>query len=471
MDREVTFLDNNKTVIGVSFLLFFLLAAYVKSIAGLSLNPLNSDFGKFYESANLYCQGKNIYTRLYYKFNNKYQYSRKIGVPGNLNAPFFTVLTLPLGLVDYSLALYIWSTLSILAGLASAWLLAKIVMQYHSPPLDNLGSLSVFIGVIIFGYFPSFSNIIYGQLGLLLLLFFVAAWKCAREQKDHHAGILLGIIFSIKVFVGLFLIFFLLRRQWRICSWFMGTFIVCNLIAWSFFGLDTYLEYYKTLHFIKWYASSWNASIFGILARLFGANEGNVPLWEAPWLTPLLHKVGSFILLIGLGRLAKPVSTQKVYNPTTLRDFDIGFCYTLVAMLLISPLGWLYYFPILLIVFSTIFLDYQKASFSPSLYCLTVLAAFLSNLPRALAGPTYIKDAYFSIGWASFYCYALLLLTFILFKIRKTRNNKAHSISTNVMLLSMSIVLSPSIVSIIMYSINNPSNNALDYFGVIGYTH
>lgn len=442
----------------IAILLFILFIAYIKAGACLSLNPAKTDFGKFYESARLYWEGKNIYTRLYFDFNDIGQYSRRIGVPGNLNAPFFTVLTLPLGLIGYQLALYTWLALSALMGIASAWLLAVNLRHSLNKPFNALTILFPVITLIVFSFFPSFSNIIYGQTGLFLLLLFCLSWDFARNEQDRGAGLLLGIACSIKIFVGLLFIFFLMRRQWRLLAWFAGTFVVCNVISLALFGGATYFEYYKTLHLIQWYASTWNASILGMAGRIFGMSEGNQVVWDLPHLASILHKIISAMLMFGIWSLVK--STDK----HSLKSLDIGFSYTLVAMLLISPLGWFYYFPILLIVYSVIVIYTPTTRYLLPVIFLSLIAIMLSNIPSLLLVPKDIKTISIGLIQGGIYFYALLLLIIVSFLLAKERlsYNKAYAIPARYVMGLMIIILTPSILSILMFAVNCPVKNVLD---------
>lgn len=430
-------------------LLFLLALAYIKSASYLSTEPDKLDFGKFYASAHLYWQDKSIYSRWDYKLLGEgihYHYTTHYA--SNLNAPFFTVLMLPLGLLKYKAALYLWLTISILAGSAGAVLLAKVLADKRWLTAECKLPLYILANLLFFSYFPSFINIQYGQVGLLLFFAVTLLWMFAREQRDIGAGLILGILISVKIFAGLIAVFFLFQKRWRALTACALTMLLCNLISIALFGLKAYSEYIDILHHIKWYSATWNASILGMATRLFGYHEYNISLWALPWLTPIIHKVGSAILLLGLWFIAKPER----------QNFDIGFGYTLVAMLLISPLGWLYYFPLLFIVFICLVKDYQKQEAPAAMWIAAYAALFLSNIPIALFAREDVQGMLVIWVWGGIYFYALTILAGTLLQQAVSKAEKMshhHLFTVKDLWMLIIFAFAASYLSIILFAVNH----------------
>jgi hypothetical protein len=187
---------------------------------------------------------------------------------------------------------------------------------------------------------------------------------------------LLGIAASLKLFFGLFFLYFLLRREWRALAWFTATALCCALLPAAVFGFKIYSAYFSVLQHINWYSSSWNASILGVLARLFGAGENNFPLIHLPGATYTL-----FYLCAGLALVSfiKALWPNKSIAADNKRDLD--FSLTLVAMLLLSPLAWLYYFP-LLIIPVIVLLQLAKEYRSTPLFFWPCSSILLSGITR-----------------------------------------------------------------------------------------
>ena len=219
----------------------FSLVFYYETIITFADPQRSGDFYKFYISAKLYWEGKSIYSPVPkiilekpkekvsdWLKNDQSQaiQSSRDTEHANLNPPFQTLLLAPVGLIKYEQAFLIYSFISIISGLVAVLLIAHETANEKY----ELSFLFIFM-IIIMLYFPTWSNILYGQLSLVLLLLITLAWIAARNGRDALGGIYLGLAMSLKIFVGLFLLFFLVRRRWRLLFWFIGTFMLLSLAA------------------------------------------------------------------------------------------------------------------------------------------------------------------------------------------------------------------------------------------------
>ncbi|MCK9375637.1 MAG: DUF2029 domain-containing protein [Syntrophobacterales bacterium] len=396
----------------------FSLAYYYATINHLSEFPEIGDFSKFYMSARYFWEGKDIYApvplstfrnphdEIFNKLKllplDKLKSARKNLHP-NLNPPFQTLLMSPLGLIGYEKAFWIYSFLSITMGLVALVLISReLATTKHDLPV-LLGYL-----IVILCYFPSWVSIVFGQFSFILLLLITLGWLAARSGKDKMAGIYLGLAMSLKIFMGLFLIFFLIRRRWRLLSWFVSIFIILSLLPLLIMGIDTYKDYLSILSGITWYATSWNASFMGFFTRLFGGSE-NLPLINRPDVALALTRICSLTFLCGLGWVAWP------REPTASPDqFDLGFSLTIVGMFLLSPLGWMYYFPALIIPAAVAWRLAGRLGSGIRYRILLVVAWILSTIPRMLIPSAEVNTPQLWFTWAGFYFYSLLLFSFIL---------------------------------------------------------
>ena len=342
----------------------------------------------------------------------------------DLNPPFFTLLLLPTAWLTYTQSFLVWSALSFIATIAGILLAFK-----PYPALWNHINLRLWALIGFLLYFPTYANLRFGQVTSFLLLITAGAWLACRKQKDRTAGILLGLALSIKAFYGLFLIYFAVRKQWRLLIYMCGTYIICGLIAFWVFGSTIYKTYFLTLKKILWYSASWNGSVLGFLTRLFGGdNEGNHPIINLPFLTHPIFLVVSALLTVYLiwttwqtTRLKNSLSVQANWDL-----FDWGFSLTIVLMLLIAPLGWLYYFPLLIIPFITILrISDNLASFNMNLTLLSLIL-LLSSMPGNYQRPESVIQTPMILTWASYYFYALALLFVLLVMLRNQFLHKKY---------------------------------------------
>jgi hypothetical protein len=209
---------------------------------------------------------------------------------------------------------------------------------------------------------------------------------------------------SLKPFTGIFLVFFLVRRRWRLLVWFVGTFVICGLIGLFTLGVDSYVRYWAVLGEITWYAVSWNASFMGFFTRILGGSE-TIPLINMPEIAKALAYGASFPVTLCLAWMAWPRS-----DGLSVERFDLAFSFSIIAMLLLSPLGWMYYFPVLLIPVLVAWHVSETLSTAHLHKAMIILAWLLSTTPHWLMQPSEMNRPVDWWIWAGVYFYALLIL-------------------------------------------------------------
>ncbi len=250
----------------------------------------------------------------------------------NLNPPFFSALLAPLTLFSYG------RRLAVVLGSAGGRDRRGTAGGIHDADRPNACPAHPRLPRRVAGLFPTWASVVYGQVSLYLLLALVLVWRWTRNGHDGAAGLVLGVAAGVKLFVALPVLYFLLRRRWRLtaCAAVAGVAtLVIGLIA---AGPDAYRSYFASAGSVTWYAASWNASLMGFFTRFLGGSE-NVPLVEAPWLAHGLAYGLSLAMVAGLAWLAWPRPGQSAAVG------ELGYGLALALMLLISPLGWMYYFP------------------------------------------------------------------------------------------------------------------------------
>lgn len=398
-----------KTVL-VTFLLIVSFG-YLLQITISKGDFIHTDFGKFYQSLQFIQQGKSAYTPVYFVKkplpHDKDQSTLKRLGP-NLNPPFSVLLFLPLGLLSYQAAITCWLMLAILCGIFSTFLLLKALdpEQYSYETAWGLG-------ITLFAYFPTYASINLSQVSLILLPLVSGSWLAMRRNKLALAGCLLGIACALKLFFALFILYFLLRREWQALRYFIITFLAINACCFLMLGKTNFIDYYHVFHFIYWYSSSWNASFLGFFARLFGYNELNTPLLPIPGLAEKLYIACSAFLIIMLIKFLQPAA--KI---TAQIKQDLDFSAVLVAIFLLSPLGWIYYFVFLMVPFLILLKLAHQGYYPFTLRLLVFLVFILSSLPFYLRPPVDISNYIAILNWAGCYFYALIILCISLYWLR-----------------------------------------------------
>ncbi len=425
---------------------------YYYELKPLSYNIPITDYGKFYQANRCFYTGKQIYSATIVHQRTK-PHLKKLAV--SLNPPFFTILTAFLGRLSYHLSFYTWSLMSLGCGIISLFIISKTLFP-NTNLLHHLINLFAF-----FIYFPTFSCLHYGQITLFLLLFLTLAWYAARQKKIQLASILLGIATNIKLFVALFAVYFFMQKQWRALIVFISTIVLCAILALVCTGPAAYSHYYQALSTIKWFSSSWNVSLYGFLVRLFGGlAEGNHAVLSAPrYVLTSIFSLGSISILMLLGLSLR---IQTSIEPIST---DLKFSAILIAMLLLSPLGWLYYFPLLLIPGMSL-CNAVKHGYRPVLISSSLLVIlFISSIPLVMFRPINItaEHAHAIFFGSSLFSAALLALLALIFFLIKTLGRTKPVLnqlpSHGLCLLALMASLSPSVVGIVQ-SVRSMAHNA-----------
>jgi hypothetical protein len=236
----------------------------------------------------------------------------------NLNFPLLAVLMAPITWLELRSAYYLWCAVQLASALAVwIWLLSGVSRAWQG-----------FAVLLMALYFPVFANALIGQNGLWLFVVIGLFLGSLQRGQIKRAAFWLGLALLFKLFVGLLFIWLLLRRQWRMV--FMGGVVwgLGVLVSIAILGVQPHLEWGHLLVTHKIAALNWNASWQGAVVRYVPDTLSAVWAVAAAWL----------VCLAGLCYLA----WRKA-------DMWLGVALCLPMMLFLSPLGWLYYFPILLL--------------------------------------------------------------------------------------------------------------------------
>ncbi len=441
----------------ISLALLSLLFAYLSFIYLASSPDWDTDYKYLYFSAQQVWHQANIYYPLRF-FSPSLNGVTEIV---NLNPPMLAIIMALPGLMYYTASFWLWSLLNLAMEIGGVLL---IVDRFFQPQREKFWIFLASI-LLLLSFFPTFINL-YAQTAGLIFLLTVLGWLSFREKKLGLAGFFWGLAFSIKLFIGLFVWMLVWRKEWRCLRAMLLTTSVCLAITIFFFGPNIYAEYSAVFAKVNWYSASWNASLLGFFARIFGyLHETNRALIHLPQLAQIAYSTTALFLLgmfaffqekyfkdnyLPLRAAACPrhpvdnsghreqvaVRRRKdmgrvVTFSCELLSRDLMVAYTLVAMLLISPLAWIYYFLLLLIPSAVIFY-WNRYVFQQEWINLFLAAAlFLSSVPHLLLKPHKITNGYDIFLWSGCYFYALCILVTILLKLKQLFNRGVLSRSRN----------------------------------------
>lgn len=344
-----------------------LLGLYASIIFIMAERPAGTDFYKFHISAKSYVNGATPYwpapngsvshcnpseselaaVTPDENFASGFHEGQNECLHPNLNPPIFVILTAPFGSLDFLPAWWAWAALSLLAGCFGVY---TVVRELNPRHWRRWIAAATFL---ILSWHPVLVNVQFGQLGLWLLLVMALAWRQMRNDRAATAGLILGAAASIKLFIGLFIVVLLFERRWRTSAFFALSFASITLSGLAIIGPNAYREYASLLGGVDWHANNWNASLTGLFFRLFGG-ANTAGLYDATTLAKVLVNLCCVLVLWKILAAGRFISAAAGLERRCCPDLnklraDSLFAMTLCAMLLMSPLGWIYYFPVLLI--------------------------------------------------------------------------------------------------------------------------
>lgn len=298
---------------------------YLKSM--IARTPDN-DFAKAYFSAVAFVQGGEMYG--VNPSTPSGEVDGKVLQLWNLNPPHYHFLLLPLTLLPIYPALLVWCLLNL-----ACFALALSEIQRELRLTEPQRRLAL-VGVLAFSGTTAW--MLSGHCSFLLMLLVTRMWRAGRQGRWTSAGLYLGVGMSIKPFLLILLPYLLLRRRWRAAAAAVGISLACFAAGIAVFGVDNHRAWHDKLgESSTWCWQFINGSLYGLLARTFTANPmGECLLAGPPGLVPLVW------LLLGVP--AGIATLAATYRETTMADVDRSFALLLTAALLLSPLGWAYYF-------------------------------------------------------------------------------------------------------------------------------
>jgi hypothetical protein len=276
----------------------------------------------------------------------------------NMNPPHTIVLMAPLAWLPIREAAYVMWAMT-LVSMIVVWRGARLTLASPWPLFAVLLAASAHLVVLRFV-----------NLGWILAALTTIAWLDARAGRQARAGLLVGVLAGLKVFYLLFLPYWVWKRQWHALAWGAGGIAVLGSIGISGAGVQAYGTWLDALGDLPPPADPMNASLTGLAARLVS------------------DPAGIRVISLGLSAAVVAVAVQRLRRPAPVVQ---EWAVVLTTMILLSPSGWIYYWPIIALPVA--------ATGSPRLLA---IGAGLAVVPPFV--PTWIP------GLGSLYTVALLLL-------------------------------------------------------------
>ncbi|CAN7465032.1 DUF2029 domain-containing protein [Caballeronia sp. LjRoot34] len=301
-----------------------------------SWNPMRSALNWFQQHPN-----SRVYEHIFFIDRIKFQYPLSSLLPLHALSLWGIVPTnAALNRVNFWLVLA-----NVLIAGALAFTLARRSPGY-APRRWQFATVSAF-GALLF--YPLLKAFDLGQVQVWINTLFALsalAWLLGRRQL---AGVLIGLICLLKPQFVMFMVWGLLRREWRfLVGW--GLVVAAGLVAsLVVFGVQNHLDYLAVLRTLSRTGEAFikNQSFNGLLNRLYATDE-NPAVWKPhdfPPFNPIVY-AGTLLIsgvLIGVALLV-PLRGKRASG---LLDF-LGAA---LSFTMASPIAWEHHYGILPVIY------------------------------------------------------------------------------------------------------------------------
>ena len=298
LDTAVTAL--RRTVWGeCAFLLVLVagLAQALRCMGGALTWPEPTDFAAFVNNARTWLA------------HQPYAVVRDPNAP-HVIALFSLLLDLPL-----RTAMATWLMLSVAAAGASVWVI------WRATAVSPTTQVALILISLFLASPPAGDMLADGNMTWALLLPFTVAWALARQGRSTEAAVIIGVLMTAKPFLALWLVYFAVRRMWSALMTAVFAGLITCVSGLLITGPAAWLAWFDALGRIDWFDGPQNAGMAGLAARTVGVS-------------PLLWAAGVVPLVV----------TNILATRRRVPAVDLDWTTTLLAALLMAPLGWRYYF-------------------------------------------------------------------------------------------------------------------------------
>ncbi len=166
----------------------------------------------------------------------------------NLYGPQVGLAFVPLARLSFPVAARVWATFSMLLYFGCVWLIWRCCPDLHKH--------SGIVAIAAVAFPPVFHFFVRGQISVLVLACFVAAFLAFRSGRAWLAGIALGLLVFKPQFLVAVPLVLLLAGAWESFGGLVLSAAAQLGFAWMYFGSTVMRSYFDTL----WHISRWIGS-------------------------------------------------------------------------------------------------------------------------------------------------------------------------------------------------------------------
>ncbi|MFC8528323.1 glycosyltransferase 87 family protein [Nocardia sp. NPDC057227] len=235
--------------------------------------------------------------------------------------PLAALLFAPLALVPLGVAEIVVLVTSIASLAITLWL----VLIRLRPELDRVAVLTAVIAAVALAQMlePVRQTFGFGQINLVLMA--AVALDCLAPRTFWPRGMLIGIAVSVKLIPAGYLLFFLLRRDWKAAGTLVVSAAAAVGVGFLFFPTDSVQYWSETLANTDRIGPPYfagNQSLKGLAFRLGVSDGAATALW------------------LGLGAIAVALAALWMHRLLAADRPVSALLVNAAALLLVSPVSW-----------------------------------------------------------------------------------------------------------------------------------
>ena len=211
----------------IGFLVYTLLSAY------------QIDFRAFYVAARSVLLNLDPYLNPVTQFPELYAAinAEDAIASGFIYPPLAALLFLPLGFLPYGTAKIVFSALILVSLIGLCLLFAK----KRNDGLSTPGEAFLFVTCS----FPLLATFERGQIDLVIVLLTWLSFHLYRSQKLVQSALLLGLTICIKIFPAIVIIYYLIKRKFRIAAYSIASTLILFSLPLLYFKPSVYLHFFQ----------------------------------------------------------------------------------------------------------------------------------------------------------------------------------------------------------------------------------
>ncbi len=284
---------------------------------------------------------RGIYQTVFFDQRTKFQYPLASLIP-------IAVLRAA-GLNDYWL-------LDTLKWLSIAVLLAQIpcvfaILQRSSGKSQSWQLTLAIAVMLVFSFYPLLKAYTAGQVQILLDLLFSVAFLTWIDKKDRLSGFFMGLAVLVKPQYGLFLLWALVRKNWKFLLAAGGPVASGVVLSLLMYGWKNNIQYLDVVRYMSRHGEAYfpNQSVNGLLNRLL--QNGSSTTFDVHGFAPYLPLVYFLTLLTSVALVALVIVSKTPPTPSgRIAEFGV----IAIASTAASPIAWEHHYGILLPLFAWI---------------------------------------------------------------------------------------------------------------------